>query len=88
MPNFKIFLKSHQLKKSLMHLVIWRGDKNEKIEKDEGVYEMLCDAFIPISRLFDRDPSELTDSSKDSIKEVRHFILKREKLWNNGETFG
>lgn len=49
---------------------------------------MLCDAFIPISRLFDRDPSELTDSSKDSIKEVRHFILKREKLWNNGETFG
>ena len=45
---------------------------------------MLCDAFIPISRLFDEIPSEPTDSSKDSNRELRNFELKGEKLWNNG----
>lgn len=63
MPNFKIFLKAHQLKKSLIHIVIWKGDRIEKNDK-EGIDEMFCDAFIPISRLFDKDPSEVTDSSK------------------------
>lgn len=49
---------------------------------------MLCDAFIPISKLFDEIPYEPTDSSKDSNRELRILELKGEKLWNNGETFG
>lgn len=72
MPNFTIFLKAHQLKKSLIHLVIWKGNKIDK----EGDFEMLCDAFIPISRLFDEIPYEPTDSSKDSNREIRNFELK------------
>lgn len=88
MPNFKIFLKAHQLKKSLIHLVIWKGDNNDTSEKEEGSFSMLCDAFIPINKLFDKDPSEATDSSKDIGKEIRHFTIKNEKLWNSGEAMG
>ena len=37
---------------------------------------MLCDAFVPISKLFDEVPSEPTDSSKDTQMEFRNFEIK------------
>lgn len=49
---------------------------------------MFCDAFIPVSKLFDEIPCEQTDSSKEVAKEIRNFKITGERLWNNGETYG